>query len=136
MLHPNVHLALVSERATANVVPALDPDFRPREVVLLVGPRFQRQATWLQEVLRPAGVEVSVWAVRDVWDVEHLRERVLELVAQREGQGLALNVSGGTKPMSMAAYEVFRAFDKPIFFVHPYKDRVVWMHPAGQPART
>ncbi len=134
-LRPDIHVALVSDRATANVTPALDPDFRPREVVLVVGPRFRRQGAWLEDVLRPAGVAVSTWEVRDVWDVEHLRERMLELVAQRDGQGLALNVSGGTKPMGIAAYEVFRAFDKPIFFVHPHQDRVVWMHPAGQPPR-
>ena len=47
---------------------------------------------------------------------------------------IALNATGGTKPMSIAAYEVFRTFGLPIFYVHPEQDRLIWMHPSGRPA--
>jgi len=33
MFKPTIHLCLVHNTATANVTPALDPDFKPQEVI-------------------------------------------------------------------------------------------------------
>jgi hypothetical protein len=54
-----------------------------------------------------------------------------ELVKARD---IALNATGGTKPMSIAAYEAFRAYELPIFYVHPERDRVIWLSPSERPA--
>lgn len=133
----DTHLCLVSGQATPNLTPALDPRTRPARVVLLVSPDMGRRAVWLGGVLRARGIRVEEWAVEDAWDIEHLEVRILELL-EREAdavglRSLALNATGGTKPMSIAAYEAFRAYDLPIFYVHPEKDRLIWMHPSGQP---
>lgn len=65
--------------------------------------------------------------------------RVLELLeAERaavDAGALALNATGGTKPMAIAAFDVFRAYGLPVFYVHPEADRLVWMHPADRPNR-
>jgi hypothetical protein len=127
-----VHLALVSQQATPNITPALDLDFRPREVVLLVSPDMIRQADALAEVLIVSGLKVSRWPIEDAWDIEHVRDRVLSFLSAREGEAIALNATGGTKPMSIAAYEVFRSLEQPIFYVHPEKDRVIWLYPRGE----
>ncbi|ADE15905.1 Domain of unknown function DUF1887 [Nitrosococcus halophilus Nc 4] len=131
MVH-EIHLALVSRQATPNITPALDPDFRPREVALLVSPDMIRQADALTEVLSAYGLKVSRWPIENAWDIEHVRDRVLDFLAGREGEAVALNATGGTKPMSIAAYEAFRALERPIFYVHPEKDRVVWLYPHGE----
>lgn len=128
MVH-DVHLALVSRQATPNITPALDPDFRPREVVLLVSPDMVQQADFLEEVLSNYGLKISRWFIEDAWDIEHVRDRVLDFLIEREDQTVALNATGGTKPMSIAAYEAFRALDQSIFYVHPEKDRVIWLYP-------
>jgi len=120
----HTHLYLVHEQTIANVTPALDPRFRPSEVILLVSPDRKEMATWLEAALEPTGVKTARWDVDNAWDIEHLRDRVLE------SDEIALNVTGGTKPMSIAAYEVFRHFDKPIYYVHPERDYVIWMHPS------
>jgi hypothetical protein len=127
-----VHLVLVSRQATPNITPALDPAFRPREVVLLVSPDMIRQADALAEVLTIYGLKISRWPIEDAWDIEHVRDRVLDFLVGREGETIALNATGGTKPMSIAAYEAFRALGQPIFYVHPEKDRVVWLYPQGE----
>jgi hypothetical protein len=128
MLKPTIHLCLVHNTATANVTPALDPNFRPQEVILLHSLDKEYNASCMESVLRASGMQISRWLIQDVRDVEHIRDRVLELLIERENEDIALNASGGTRPMSIAAYEVFKEFNKPIFYVHPDTDYVSWMH--------
>jgi hypothetical protein len=130
-----IHLLLVSNQPTPNITPVIDPEMKPKEVILLISPDMKERAQWLTEVLRPSGVKVSQRAIENAWDIEQVREEVLNLVAEYDGREVALNVTGGTKPMAIAAYEVFRAADLPIFYVHPELDRVIWMHPADRPNR-
>ncbi len=132
-----VHVMLVSAQATPNLTPALDPDLAPKEVVLLVSPDMRERACWLEEVYRPRGIDVEYWPIDDAWDIEHIQSRVLELLERErtalDDRSIALNATGGTKPMSIAAYEAFRAYDLPIYYVHPERDRLIWMHPADTP---
>ena len=125
---PRVHLCLVYNTPTSNVTPALDPAFRPEEVILMHAPRETARARHLAEVLGPAGIKVSFWPVEYGRDIRHIRDRVLELLVERESDSIALNASGGTRPMTLGAYEVFREFDRPVFFVDPETDHLSWMH--------
>jgi len=138
MIQPDqetIHLCLISDQPTPNLTPLLDASFQPKKVFLLTSPEKQLQAERLKQVIQPCGIHVSIWPIDDAMDVEHIRDRVLELLQDMDASGdvsIALNATGGTKPMSIAAYEVFRGLDLPIFYVHPDKDRVIWMHPAGR----
>ncbi|BBA37448.1 uncharacterized protein sS8_5531 [Methylocaldum marinum] len=131
----DIHVILVSGQPTPNITPVLDPDIKPRHIVMLVSPDMAQRADWLKAVLLPAGVSVSQVAIDNAYDIEALRERLLTFVAEHEHENLALNVTGGTKPMAIAAYEVFRTADLPIFYVHPEQDRLIWMHPANRHSR-
>ena len=130
------HLYLVSDQATPNLTPALDPTIAPKEVILLVSPDMRRRGVWLASVLKGRGIRVSEWLIDDAWDLEHIQYEVLKLLegrrAEVERKDIALNVTGGTKPMSLAAFDAFRAYGLPVFYLHPERDRLVWMHPSGQ----
>ncbi|CAA6820318.1 MAG: DUF1887 domain-containing protein [uncultured Thiotrichaceae bacterium] len=130
----HTHVYLVSAQATPNVTPALDLSLRPKRVILLVSKDMQARADWLEQVLKEAtGVDVSRWLIDHPWDIEHIQTRMMELLEHYQNESLALNATGGTKPMSIAAYETFRAYELPIFYVHPEKDQVVWLYPTGWP---
>ena len=133
----HTHLYLVSAQATPNLTPALDPALAPRRVILLVSPDMSRRAEWLETVLKARGIGVERWPIQDAWDVDHMQQRVLELLEAQQAlvgaKALALNATGGTKLMSIAAYEAFRAYELPIFYVHPRHDRLIWIHPPGRP---
>lgn len=120
----DVHVCLVSDQATPNFIPVLDSRFRPKEVVLVVSPEMRPRAAWLREALAHRVARVSEYAVDDAWDIPGMHERFLELVTARAGEDLALNVTGGTKPMAIAAQEVFRVANLPVFYVHPAKNTV------------
>ncbi|WP_305908195.1 DUF1887 family CARF protein [Methylomarinum sp. Ch1-1] len=126
------HLVLISAQSVPNITPILDERFRPDRVVMLVSPDMRARADDLERIYQPRGVKVQRWFVDDAWDVEHIRNRVMELLTEYEQDDIVLNATGGTKPMSIAAYEVFRTFDKAIFYVHPEADRLIWMHPGDR----
>ncbi|WP_374088509.1 Card1-like endonuclease domain-containing protein [Methylomicrobium lacus] len=130
-----VHLILVSAQAVPNITPVLDEDFRPDTVILLVSPDMQTRADWLEAVIKRRGIATRRWPIDDPWDIEHIQSRVIDLLDAQAQQPIALNATGGTKPMSIAAYEIFREFEKPIFYVHPEQDRIVWMYPPKQPGQ-
>lgn len=128
----DVQVALVSDQPTPNLTPVLDPAFRPQTLVLVVSPDKRAQARWLAEALRDTGVVIEEWPIDDAWNIEHIRDRLLDLIIHRDGRSMALNVTGGTKPMAIAAYEVFRDH-APIFYVHPETDHLIWLHHPDKP---
>lgn len=132
-MRADVHIVLVSDQPTPNLTPALDPELKPKEIVLVTSPDMRRQARWLTEALRDTGIVMTPWPIDDAWNVEHIRDRMLDLLGEREGQAIALNVTGGTKPMAIAAYEVFCTEQCPIFYVHPETDHLIWMHHPDRP---
>lgn len=126
------HLILVSVQAVPNITPVLDDSFKPKHVVMLVSADMDIRADWLESVYKKRGIKCSRHYIKDAWDIEHIRERVLSLLTKYDEGSLALNATGGTKPMSIAAYEVFRDLYQPVFYIHPELDRVVWLYPSKQ----
>ena len=135
----DTHVCLVSAQPLPNLIPLLDPAFKPKRAILVVTPPMRERAGWLQAVARPRGVRCEMLPVRDAWDVGGVQTGILELL-EREAQAvveqrIALNATGGTKLMSIAAYEAFRAYNLPIFYVHPREDRLVWLQPENGPSQ-
>ena len=133
MLKARVHVCLLFDTATANVTPALDPEFRPEEVILVHGLQQKDRGDCLESILRESGIRVTRWPLENIFDSGHVRDRILELLSDREAEDIALNTSGGTRPMVIGAYEVFRELGRPAFFVHPETDLVRWIHRADLP---
>lgn len=127
-----VHLVLISEQAVPNITPILDKRFRPDQVIMLVSSEMSVRADHLETIYKAKGITVSRWLLDDAWDVEHIRNQVIDLLNNHKHVDIALNATGGSKPMSIAAYEVFRNLDKPIFYIHQEADRLIWLHPGEQ----
>jgi hypothetical protein len=129
-----VQVCLVSAQATPNLTPLLDPAFAPRRVVMVVSPDMRERARWLAEVVRPRGIAVEEIAVPDAWDMHDVCDRLVEwLDAQGADLPVALNVTGGTKPMAMAAQQAFAMAGLPVFYVHQERDEVLWLTPRHAP---
>lgn len=132
-----IHICLVSSQPTPNITPVMDPELRPDKVFLLVSRDMAQQAIWLEETLKANGITVEYRRIENPWDIENVLCVVMELVdsIETEKNTILLNATGGTKPMSIAAYEACRAYDLKMFYVHPETDRVVWLHPSELPAK-
>lgn len=123
-----IHVCMVSEQPTPNLTPVLDERFRPDKVVFLVTDDMRERAGWLAGVIKTYGVDVIERPIPDAWDVESVRDIVGDLLLEFGDSGIALNVTGGTKPMAIAAFGVFSEFGKPVFYIHPEHDRLVWVN--------
>lgn len=129
------HVCLVSSQPTPNLTPLLDPATAPERIILVVSPDMKRRADWLTAVIQPRGIKVETWPIEDPWDIEGIESLMTDLIgresAEVERKSLILNATGGTKPMSIAAFGVFRAFDLPVIYVHPEEDRLIHLFPSG-----
>jgi hypothetical protein len=118
------HLCLVSTQATPNLAPALDPSFQPSVVTLAVSEDMQEKACWLEKVLREQGVKVEKLNIPDPYDYNQCWECFAEWLGKQSNGG-ALNATGGTKVMAMAALDVFREEKKPVFYINIENDEVI-----------
>ncbi len=129
-----VHVCLISAQATPNLTPVLDPALKPGRVVMLVSPDMSARAKWLEDVLRPLGIVVEKIDVPDPWDISKVSDQLMEWLGAQPGDPpVALNVTGGTKPMAMAAQQVFAMDGKPVFYVHQERDEILWLTPRRPP---
>lgn len=125
----DIHVCLVSQQATPNLAPILADEFRPREVILLVSKQMQQQAAALEGVLKKYGVKCSRLDIDDPYDIVAMSDQMVELLAQREQESIGLNITGGTKPMAIAAQLAFGLAGKPVFYVNPETNEVLFLAP-------
>lgn len=123
----NIHILLVSAQAAPNLLPALDPALKPEKAVLLVTKKMQRQADALQSVLTESGVKTSRVTLDDEHDFGRLETALMEVAAEHDGADIAVNLTGGTKLMALAAQSVASAAGWRMFYVDADTDEVIWL---------
>lgn len=121
------HLMLVSDQAAPNLLPALDPAMKPKEAVLLVSQKMATKAVGLQTVLKEVGIQTHTVSLPDEHNMLALEAILMDVATQREGQSIALNVTGGNKLMALAAQSVAQAAGWPVFYVDVDTDQVIWL---------
>lgn len=120
-------VCLVSAQATPNLTPALDEELKPRRMVLVTSPDMRRQAEALAGVLKRRGIAVDRLDIADAYDYAGIEDALLGWLSAHESENVALNVTGGTKLMAMAAQSVFGGNGKPIFYVNVETDDVLFL---------
>ncbi|HBZ30624.1 MAG TPA: hypothetical protein DEO56_08540 [Nitrosomonas nitrosa] len=118
------HLCLVSAQATPNLVPAINPDFQPATVTLAISEDMQDKARWLEKVLKEQGLKVEKLMISNPYDYNQCWECFAEWLG-KQTNGVALNATGGTKIMAMAALDVFREERKPVFHINIESDEII-----------
>lgn len=123
----DTHVCLVSAQATPNLTPALDEALKPRRMVLVTSPDMQRQAAALAAVVKRRGIAVEQLDIADAYDYAGIEDALLAWLSAHESDNVALNVTGGTKLMAMAAQSVFGGNGKAIFYVNAETDDVLFL---------
>ncbi|MEX0618069.1 MAG: DUF1887 family CARF protein [Pseudohongiellaceae bacterium] len=126
------HFCMVSQQAAPNLLPLLDNDMKPEKVVLLVTPQMQQQAGYLEQVIKPRGIKVVQQPLNVVDDFDAMEYELMVLIGNEPTDEIALNVTGGTKWMAIAAQEVFRENGSAVFYVKVEDDKVLFLD--GDPA--
>ena len=120
-------ICLVSAQAAANLLSALDPDLKPQKVVLVVSPKMKTQANNLRSVLREGGLQVELQELADEHDFSKIENDLLKLAESLEQDEVSLNITGGTKMMSVAAQSIANLSGWRMFYVDADTDQVTWL---------
>lgn len=114
----DVHFCLVSQQALANFLPILDSKFRPEKAVFFVTSEMKQYAHFLLEGFSKYQVKVDLVDISDPYDIAMVRDLVFTKVFEYDNESIALNVTGGTKTMAIAAQQAFEAAGKPFFYLN------------------
>lgn len=106
----HLHLCLVSRQPSPNMVPLLDSNLPVDEVILLHTQNFKTQAEWLAKALGYYQIKSRFISLPHHENLTELRDFFIQLmdalIAEDENTRLYANLTSGTKPMSLALYEV------------------------------
>jgi hypothetical protein len=120
---------LVGEQPLPNLLPVLDPAFRPNSVVLIATSTVNAQAQNIRRVLSPI-VSVEVLIIPSAYDIRGIVQTVRAHAQSRRDRGEAtrLNLTGGTKIMAIAAYTAFDAGrDGRIYYLKHNTNQLEWI---------
>lgn len=113
----SILVCLVSQQAMANVIPALE--LRPEKVVLLSTSREMNTAENIKIVLDESGIDTEIF--RELISPYHLDkiDNAIKKIFKEYSNDLILNATGGTKPMAITAFEIFKENNLPVIYYDP-----------------
>jgi hypothetical protein len=103
-------------------------ELKPDTAILLVSPDMKKQAERLERIITTLGINVTKRAI-EPYDLASARDTFMNILADLEDHETTLNVTGGTKIMAFAAFEVFREMGKPIIYVDTQDKRIQVLSP-------
>jgi len=110
-------VCLVSRQSMANVIPVLE--LHPSEVILLRTKQESKVALNIQRLFVSKNIKTRIYkSYIDPYDLETVKSACREIINESE-TNIILNVTGGTKTMAIAAYEIFKSSDKRILYYDP-----------------
>ncbi|OBX09337.1 Card1-like endonuclease domain-containing protein [Gallibacterium genomosp. 3] len=121
----DIHFCLISAQAAANLLPVFNPEFMPKSVVFFVSNSMKKNAVFLKQVFEQQQIKVKLINLVDEFDFAKTTEQFITEVEKYENENVALNVTGGTKLMSIAAVDAFNCLSKPVFYVDTEKNRIL-----------
>lgn len=131
-----IHVCLVSRRAAANLLAALDPVLRPEQVVLVATDKMQGHAANLQVVLQAQAIRVEQLQLHDAGDFQHAKARLLALAAALASHDVAINITGGPRLVAFAALAVAGASGWRAFQVDADRGELTWLNQDDASPRT
>lgn len=97
------YVCLLSDNVLPNVIPLADPHTRPGTVILVMSPGHEERAQWFQRATDGWGLNIrAIMGDPYSYDATH---RIISGIVQEYGP-IVINVTGGTKLMALAAFDV------------------------------
>lgn len=124
----DTHLCLISQQAAPNLLPILDEQFKPKKAIFMVSNSMKKNAESLKSVFERKQIKVEIINLIDEYNFHEMKTQFLEIAEKYENENIALNVTGGTKLISIAAAEAFSCITKPIFYIDTNQNKILFLH--------
>ena len=119
-----------------NFLPILNQKLKPEAVTLVVSDKMKDRAAWLKTEIAKHQVTVlpDIEIGNAETDIADIQDILMKWADEHKAllEESVLNVTGGTKPMAIAAQEVFRMGGRPVFYVDVATDKVSWVSGSGE----
>ena len=124
----DIHVCLVSDQAAPNLLPILDSEFKPQKAVFVVSTKdeIKEKANSLKLAFNQNFVAVDILELSNEFDFQSMETELFDLLSKYENENIALNVTGGTKLMAIAAQNVFSGV-KSIFYINTDKEEIIFI---------
>lgn len=120
-----IHICLVSKQAMPNIIPAIL--YKPEKVILLTTKEEYKTAENILMVLIKYDLECEIFkdfvSAYDLNSVSDAINKIVNLYSEKE---LTLNITGGTKLMAIAAYEIFRNHKLNIIYCDTFDENIIY----------
>lgn len=123
----DIHVCLVSAQAAPNLLPILDSEFKPKKAIFLVSKTMKQRAEYLAKTFEKLNIKVKLKNISNEFNFGLMEDEIFKLVEEYENESIALNVTGGTKLMSIAAENAFSALGKPIFYIDTDSNHILFI---------
>lgn len=124
-------MLLVSAQPMPNFLPILNSELKPESVTLVVSEKMKNQAQWLKNEIAKHQVAIlpDIEISNHETDIAAIQDLLIGWSDKNADvmKDSVLNATGGTKPMAIAAQEVYRMADRPVFYVDVATDMVSWV---------
>lgn len=130
----STHICLISKEPLPNLIPLFD--LKPRNVLLLTSPEMASKAETMRRLIQEyyfqiqeSDFQVKVVAI-EAFSFECVRDVILQTLENSHDDNFILNVTGGTKIMSLAAFDTFRSLSNgTILYVDTANNRLLKLSP-------
>lgn len=123
----DIHVCLISAQAAPNLLPILDTQFKPKKAIFIVSEPMKEKAKFLANTFEKKGVKTEQLKIEDEFNFTAMENQLIDLVSQYENESIALNVTGGTKLMAIAAQNAFVMKNKPIFYIDSDSNHIIFI---------
>ena len=121
------HFCLISQQPVPNITPTLDSRFKPKKVVLLVSQTMKKKAQNLIKVYQNNQIKCELLSISDAYNLTEIMKVIEHYLNSHINENIVLNITGGTKPMAIAAQEVFTLYGKDIFYINIKTDELMFL---------
>ena len=126
--HCRHQISFVSDQLVPTILAAIQPGAEPACVHGIVTLQMKDKSRILKEALENRGRRYQEYVLHDTG--QEAIFSILDKVRDGcQGESIALNLTGGTKLMTLAAAEWAYASDVPTFYMDTGTDKIVWMPP-------
>lgn len=133
---PTFHVCLASENIAASLTPIIDTSIDSDYLVVITKTAYLKEAELLLSVARTRGYKGEIARLPETRKTSNIKLFLETLFSklQKQSQDIWLNATGGDRYVALAAFEVARDFELPVYVVEPDHDSLFWLFPEDKPS--
>lgn len=127
-----VHVCVLSASAIAPILsPMLDSKLGCTRAVVIATKDNEKRFDYLKRVLSSHQIQAEMFVITNPFDIEQLRKELAELLGSLVNERPLVNVTVGTKPLSIVLHEQATKLDFPVYYLNT-NDQLTWFWPRHQ----